>query len=205
MNEEQGGEEKTTRVGPYDVQRTPESLTLRLDNSGDISIKGCLFFLVGMTCILFVALFSVIQSADNQNTKSPTDPSHMMGLYTNQSGFIWMILTGLMVIILPIYLSSLQKSATVLFFNRQDQIFRKNGKEVTSFARIENLQIKEVYDPDRRFLYEVELFYGDGYSLFLHNTYEEREAGNFAKEIASYIPVPVIWKSQAGNPASPSE
>ena len=185
-----------TRLGPYEVRRTPEELTLRLDNHGDVSVKGCLFFLVGMICIVIVGVFSVIQSADSKNHKSPTDLEHMVGIHTNQSGFLWVVLTLAMVVLLPIYLFRLQHSATEFMFKKTqtENLFLKNRKIISDFAHIENLQIRETYDPDRRFLYEVELFYGDGYSLFLHNTYDEREAGNLAKEIADFINVRVVFK-----------
>jgi hypothetical protein len=182
------------RVGPYDIKRTPDCLTLRFDNRGEVTLNGCIFFFVGMVCIACLGVLSVIQSADSQNQKVATDPAHMIGVHTNQSGFLWVVSTIAMCVLLPLYLWRLQRSAAVFTFTRPTNLFARNGKTITSFAKIEKLQIRETRDPDRRFLYEVELLYGDGYSVFLHNTYEEREAGNLAKEIAGFIEVPVVWQ-----------
>jgi hypothetical protein len=184
----------SNRVGPYDIHHTPDCLTLRFDNRGEVGVKGCLFFLVGMVCIISLGVLSVIQSADSQNQKLVTDPAHMVGIHTNQSGFLWIVSTLAMLVLLPVYLWRLHHSAAIFTFTKSTQIFARNTKTIAPFAKIEKLQIRETKDPDQRFLYEVELFYGDGYSVFLHNTYEEREAGNLAKEIARFVEVPVIWQ-----------
>jgi hypothetical protein len=188
-----GETDTSNRVGPYDIERTPDCLTLRFDNRGELGVKGCLFFFVGMLCIVCLGVLSVIQSADTQNQKLATDPAHMIGIHTNQSGFFWMVLTVAMIILLPLYLWRLHHSAAIFTFTKPTQVFARNGKTITSFAKIEKIQIRETRDPDQRFLYEVELFYGDGYAVFLHNTYEEREAGNLAKEIGGFIEKDVIW------------
>jgi hypothetical protein len=195
-DEYETGEENANpdRVGPYDIERTPDVLTLRFDNRGEVGVKGCLFFVVGMICILSLGVLSVIQSADTKNQKSASDPSHMFGIYTNQSGFLWILLTVAMCILLPLYLWRLQHSAAVFTFDKVQKRFARSGKTIASFAKLEHVRIRETKDPDQRYLYEVELLYGDGYSVFLHNTYEEREAGNLAKEIAVFVEIPVVWQ-----------
>jgi hypothetical protein len=84
--------------------------------------------------------------------------------------------------------------ALVFIFRRSDDAFLKGKNKLARLSRFEYVSIRETKDPDRRYIYLLNLVYNDGQQLELHNCYEEREAMNLANEISSFVGCPVKWK-----------
>lgn len=181
-------------VGPYRIGRGDDTLTLRLENRGEITVKAVLLFAFTMTFILIVGVLSIIQSAETGSPSTIDDPQTLFAPTRNHCGFLWLTGTVLMFILVPLYLRRTYHSALVFSFDRAANAFTKSGKSITRLSRIEYVCLRETRDPDGAYLYLLSILYGDGYEVPLYNGYEERTAMNLGNEISSFIHRPVLWK-----------
>ncbi len=69
---------QSRQFGPFDVLRSQDEMSLRLENHGELSVHGCLLFFFTMFCILFLGVLSVIQSAQAPEVQTGVeDPSRV--------------------------------------------------------------------------------------------------------------------------------
>lgn len=181
-------------VGPYRVGRGDDTLTLRLENRGELTVKAVLLFSFTMTFILIVGVLSVIQTANVGSRTTLDDPQTLFAPTRNHFGFLWLVASLLMFILVPLYLRRTYRSTLVFSFDRAANAFTKSGKQITRLTRIEYICLRETKDPDGAYLYLLSILYGDGYEVQLYNGYEERTAMNLANEISTFIHCPVQWK-----------
>ena len=183
------------QFGPFLVSRTPEELSLRLENHGELSTQGCLLFFFTMFCILFLGVLGIFQSAQAPAVKSGIeDPSRVFAPTENHFGFLWLLSLVLMVVAVPLYVIKTYRSALVFRFNRTDGIFYRGGQRVCRLNRIEYVRLSEEKDPDGNYLYFVRISHSDGQEMLLHNGYNEREVLNLANELASFLETDIKWK-----------
>jgi len=185
----------THRVGPFDVSGSAEELTLRLENRGELSLKGCFLLLFTMGIVLTLGLLSVLHPAESSvATMSVDDPERVFAPTQNHMGFLWICASLLMLVLVPLYVLRAYKAALTFTFRRPDDAFLRDGRLVTHLRRIEYFSVRESKDPDARYLYLLDVVYGDGQQMLLHNGYEEREILNLANEISTFVGCPVVWK-----------
>lgn len=181
----------THRVGPFDVSNSASELTLRLENRGELSGKGCALFAVTMSAVLILGFLSIVQSLETGGNYG--DPSRAFTPTKNHFGFLWVFSTILMLVLIPLYVVKAYRSALVFSFRKSDNTFRRDNRVVTTLSHIENVNIAETKDPDSRYLYLLHLCYGDGFEMLLHNSYDEREIMNLANEISAFVGCGVHW------------
>ncbi|MES2460753.1 MAG: hypothetical protein V4671_09220 [Armatimonadota bacterium] len=183
------------QFGPFDVSRSADELSLRLENHGELSVHGCLLFFFTMFCVLFLGVFSVIQSSQTPAMKSGVaDPSRVFAPTQNHFGFLWLVSLLLMIVAVPVYVIKTYRSALVFRFNRSQNSFYRGGQRICRLNRIEYIRLSEEKDPDSKYLYFVRISHSDGQEMLLHNGYDEREVLNIAKELASFLETEIKWK-----------
>ena len=187
-------ESETQKIGQYQVERTPDAMTLRLDNQGDISMKGCLLFAFTMLCMTFLGILSVVQASQVQHRDTIGDPSQMFQPQENHFGFLWLILMVIVLVGIPLYAHQSYKASLEFTFRRTDLTFLRNRKRVTRFGRIEYVLLRETKDTDGRYLYLLEVSYNDGMRMMVYNGYDDREIMNLANEISKVVGCRVVWK-----------
>jgi hypothetical protein len=190
------GAAATHRVGPFDVSDGADELTLRLENRGELSLKGCFLLLFTMGIVLTLGLLSVVHPVESNamTNLSVDDPERVFAPTQNHMGFLWICASLLMLVLVPLYVLRAYKAALTFTFRRSDDAFLRDGRLVTHLGRIEYLSVRETKDPDARYLYLLDVVYGDGQQMLLHNGYEEREILNLANEISAFVGRPVVWK-----------
>jgi hypothetical protein len=186
---------KPRPFGPFDVSRSRDELTLRLDKHGELSVQGCLLFFFTMFCILLLGVFSTLQSAKAPAIQSGVeDPTHLFAPTQNQLGFLWIVSLFVMIVGVPLYVIKTYRSALVFRFNRPENRFYRGSQRICLLNRIEYIRISEEKDPDGIFLYFLRISHSDGQELLLHNGYDEREVLNLANELASFLETEIKWK-----------
>jgi hypothetical protein len=186
----------THRVGPFDVSGGADELTLRLENRGELSLKGCFLFAFTMCIVLALGFLSVLHPAETNvmANVSVDDPERVFAPTQNHLGFLWLCASLLMLVLVPLYVLRAYKAALTFTFRKSDDAFLRDQRLVTHLGRIEYVSIRETKDPDARYLYLLNIVYGDGQEMLLHNGYEEREVMNLANEISGFLGRPVVWK-----------
>lgn len=183
------------RVGPFDVSSRPDELVLRMENRGELSLPGCVLLVFTMMGVLALGVLSVVQTAgSNADPHAFDEPGRFFSPQDNQFGFLWLIGSLTMLVGIPVYVARAYKAALTFTFRRSDDAFLKDSRYITRLRKIEYLSIRETKDPDARYLYVLDLVYGDGRELALHNGYDEREVMNLANEVSAFVGKPVIWK-----------
>ena len=181
------------RVGPFDIVETADRLTLRLENRGELGMKGCFFFGAMMLGLLCLGVLSVVQTAE-KSRMGMDDPSRLLAPTHNHFGFLWMFGLITLFIFLPIYVVRCYHSALVFAFDKPANAFLRDKRKVSSLRRIEYLRIRESRDPDNKYLYLLDIMYNDGNEMMLHNGYDEREIMNLANEIGVFVHCRVVWR-----------
>jgi hypothetical protein len=177
------------RVGPFDITQGADELTLKIENQGDLSLKGCLFFASTMVTLVVIGVLSIIQTAESTPLQH-NSPNRFFDPATNHFGFLWLFGSLLVLVGIPFYVQKSYQAALTYTFRRADDTFLRNRKPVTRLRKIEYFHISECKDPDGRYLYNLEMCYNDGQHLLLHNGYDERETMNLANCLASFVGCP---------------
>lgn len=177
-------------VGPFVAERDGEMLRLTLPSKGTLTPMALAFFLFSMVCILIVGLFATLRSAQF----GMQDAGDFFSPRRNHFGVMWGLSTLGMLVGFPLYISRAYRAPVTFTFNGRNGTIFKDNQLITRFGKVEYLQLREARDPDTKFLYAVSLFYNDGLELPIHEVYEEREAGNLANEIATFVHCGVRWR-----------
>lgn len=183
------------RVGPFDVSSTADELILRLEKQGELSLNGCLMFCSAMFSVTILGVVSIFQNNEkSQDGIGSGNTSVVFSPQINHFGFLWLFSSILLMFLLPIYVIHSYNSALIYSFQKSKDAFRRGRRKVARLRRIEYVSIRETRDPDKRYLYLMNIVYNDGQQLQIHNGYEEREVMNLANEISSFVGCPVKWK-----------
>lgn len=190
-------DESPRRIGPFDVRRDINTLTLRAADRGEIGFNGCLFF-AGLTVFVMamgiLALFQAATVPQTMHHHLPNNPAPLLEPPGNHFGVLWGISIAALVVGVPLYVRKAYHSALVFTFRRSDDSFYRGTYRITRLSRVEYVALRETLDPDERYLYHLIIFYGDGRDVELHCGYNEREIMNLANEIASFVGTRVVWK-----------
>lgn len=186
-----GGVTTSHKVGPYDVVHSADELSLNLANRGELSVPGCLLFVMAMVAILALGFISVVQTIEK--TPLHEEPTKFFSPSQNHFGFLWLFGIVLMLVFIPYYVMKSYQAELVFTFRKSDDAFLRDKRLVTRLRKIEFVRIEETKDPDGRYLYLLNLIYNDGQEMLLHNGYDEREIMNLANELSAFIPCPVRW------------
>lgn len=181
-------------VGPFQIVRDDEELTLRRENQGELSVKGCFLFAFTMLFVLIVGILSVLQTAETSGGVTLDDANILFAPTRNHFGFLWLVALALLFVVLPLYVARIYNAALVFTFRRADDLFLRNGRKVSTLRRIEYVCLRETRDPDSAYLYLLSIFHGDGQEIELYNGYDERAIMNVANEIAAFVGTRVVWK-----------
>ncbi len=191
-------DETPRRIGPFDVQRDSNTLTLRAPDRGEIGFNGCLFF-AGLTVFVMalgvLALFQAATQSQTLHQHLPNNPAPLLEPPGNHFGFLWGVSIAALVVGVPLYVRRAYHSALVFTFRRSDDSFCRGAYRVARLSRVEYVALRETLDPDERYLYHLDIFYGDGREIELHCGYNEREVMNLANEIGAFVGKRVVWKS----------
>jgi hypothetical protein len=190
----------THRVGPFDVSGDSGTLTLRFENHGGISFRLAVLFVVSMVFVLALALLTI---ADAVVTAPTAHHAYIAGLdrperilepADNHFGYLWLISAAAMIIAVPLCVRKAYQAALVFTFRRSDDAFLRGDYLITRLRKIECVRIHEILDPDDRYLYQLDIIYGDGREVQMYEGYEERDALNLGNEISAFVSVPLSWK-----------
>ena len=181
------------RVGPFDVSETGDCLILRLENRGELGLKGCFFAGAMMLGLLCLGVLSVVQTAE-RTRMGMDDPSRLLAPTHNHFGFLWMFGLITLFVGFPVYVVRTYRSALTFSFNKTTDLFTRDNRKIARLGRIEYLRIRESRDPDNKYLYLLDIMYNDGQEMLLHNGYDEREIMNLANEIGAFVHCRVKWR-----------
>lgn len=179
------------KVGPYNVIHSADELSLNLENRGELSVSGCLFFLAAMIAVLALGCISVLQTIEK--TPLHEEPTKFFSPSRNHFGFLWLLGIVLMLVFIPFYVVKSYKASLIFTFRKSDDAFLRDNRLVTRLRKIEFFRIEETRDPDGRYLYLLNIVYNDGQEMLLHNGYDEREIMNLANELSAFVRCPVHW------------
>lgn len=177
------------RVGPFDISQCADELNVSLENRGELSLRGCLFFGCAMVSLVIIGVLSIIQTAESTPLQHQ-DPSRFFNPATNHFGFLWLFGSLLVLFGIPFYVHKSYQASLTYTFRKADDTFLRNKRVVTKLRKIEFFRITEEKDPDGRYLYLLEMCYNDGQYLLLHNGYEEREIMNLANCLSAFVECP---------------
>src|SRR5690349_18333114 len=98
------GAAATHRVGPFDVSDGTDELTLRLENRGELSLKGCFLLFFTMGIVLTLGLLSVVHPVESNAMAnlSVDDPERVFAPTQNHMGFLWICASLLMLVLVPL-------------------------------------------------------------------------------------------------------
>ncbi len=185
----------THKVGPFDVSHTTNELVLRLEKRGELSAPACLMFVLTMVIILLLGVMSILHTHGMKaNGVALDDPSFVFAPARNYFALLWLVSSLLMIVVLPLYVVRAYNSALIYTFRRSDNAFLKGKQRIARLKHIENISIRETRDPDRKYLYYLNIVYNDGQQMLLYNGYDERTTMNLSNEISAFIGCPVKWK-----------
>ncbi len=179
------------KVGPYDVRHSTDELSLNLENRGELTVTGCLLFMMAMIAVLAMGCISVMQTIEK--TPLHEEPTKFFSPSQNHFGFLWLAGIVFMLVFIPYYVIRSYKSSLVFTFRKSEDAFLRDNRLVTRLRKIEFFRIEETRDPDGRYLYLLNIIYNDGQEMLLHNGYDEREIMNMANELSAFIECPVRW------------
>lgn len=167
----------TWKVGDFLVSGDVNQRIFSKDNRGNASMKAMLFVALACFCLFALALMSVFAGKNADDVLSPK---------RNHVGFLWAVLSGAMVVILPVYLAFAYKAPLVIEFHRNDQSVRSGGSIVTRFDKIEYFQLIEERDNDEQRVFRLTMFYGDGRELPIEKSYDGAGIGAVAREMSEF-------------------
>jgi hypothetical protein len=183
------------KIGPFDISRTDDELVLRQEKRGYLSFAGCMAFASTMLCILVLGVMSMVYtSAATRYGGTVSEPSAVFSPSRNQFGFLWLVGSILVMILLPLYVIHAYNRALVYRFRRSDNVFLKGKQKIAGLRRIEYLCIRESREPDKRYVYRLHIVYNDGQQMQMHNCYDEREILNLGNEIGRFLGCDLKWR-----------
>ena len=189
------------QVGPFDITRDANALTLRLENHGEVTLQLCLLFAFTMLFVLGLGVLAVLQFATPPPLPPHThtyvgidNPARFLSPEQNYFGFCWVLVLVALVFGIPVYVARVYRAALVFTFCRSDDAVLRNNRLITRLRKVEYVRLREIRDPDDRYLYHLDLVYGDGREMPVHSAYEERQVMNLANEIAAFVGTKVVWK-----------
>lgn len=181
---------KERHIGPFLVERQDKQLSLTLQNQGTLTLHIVALFGFTAASILILGVLAMFKSAQS----GVTDHGDFFVPSKNHFAFLWLVSTIGMLIGVPLFVARIYKSPVTFTFNSRNGTVFRNSELVTRFSRVEYIKIHEFRDPDSRFLYALSLVHTDGLELMIYEVYEERLAGNLAKEISTFLHRPVRWR-----------
>lgn len=187
----------TRRVGPYDVVLDDESLVLRLPDRGELTLAILIVLGLIMAGVLALGIIGMTHMAETSTSvphASIDNPGRLLAPRQNHYGFLWGLSCLLLLVIGPLAIRRAYNVPVAFTFQKGDGQFLRDGRIVCPLRRIESLAITETRDPEGKYLYLLDLIYGDGQSLLLHNGYDEREIMNLANEISAFVNRKVVWQ-----------
>ena len=164
-------------AGEFLVSGDADRRVFTKDNRGDASIKALLFVGLAFFCLFALALISVFAGKSADDVLSPK---------RNHVGFLWAVLSGSMLVILPIYLVRVYKPPISIEMHRADRSVRSAGSIVTRFERIEFFEVLEDRDNDGQKVYRLTMFYGDGRELLIERSYDGAGVQALAREMSEF-------------------
>ena len=167
----------TWKVGDFLVSGDANRRVFSKDNGSAASMKAFSFGLMAFFCLFALALMSVFAGKNADNVFSPKH---------NHVGFLWAVLSGAMLVILPVYLALSYNPPLVIEFHCNDQSVRSGGSIITRFDKIEYFQIVEDRDNDGQRLHRLVLFYGDGRELPIERSYDGAGVWELAREMSEF-------------------
>lgn len=182
--------EKDQHIGPFLVERQPERLSLTLQNQGTLTLHMLALFAFTAASVLILGVLAMLKSAQS----GVTDHGDFFVPSKNHFAFLWLVSTLLLLVGGPLFIARIYKAPVTFTFNARNGTIFRNNELVTRFRRVEFIKLHEFPDPDSRFLYAISLVHTDGLELLIYEVYEERLAGNLAKEIATFLHRPIRWR-----------
>ncbi len=170
------------KLAGLSVVREPQKLILRSEADSGVLVKAVLFVGLAMVSLAFLAGISIFAGSAGGDPLKPR---------SNHVGFLWLVTSGIMLVVLPLYLSQIYKPTVSLELYSADRTVRSNGSIITRFEKIEYLEVAESRDSDGRFQYALTLFWGDGNELLVQRSYDERELLLLADEVSGFTEKPV--------------
>ena len=181
-------------MSQFDISRSEEQLTLKHPLSVQVLPTGCLLFAAASLCLALLGLLGILEDAQGFGSGVAADSAHFFHPAHNHFGYFWLLGALLMLVLVPWYLVTANRSALVFTFERNTGLFLRNGRVVTRIGRIEYVCLRERQDPDEAFFYELSIVYADGHEMLIDNSYDEQQIASLAKEIAGFLETPLVWK-----------
>lgn len=178
----------------FDIQKQDDRLTLTLPPpTGQFFTVGCLLLVGSLLCLSMTGLLGLVYGDSHASEGIASETLSFFNPRTNHFGFLWLVGSLTMLVLLPVYVARLSRSDVTFIFDRAEAVFRRNGKIMARLPRIESVRIREQRQADGRFLYRLFVIHNDGYEVLIDESSEERETQQLGTEIASFLNRRLDW------------
>jgi len=174
------------------VSREEERLTLTEPMERRLLMLGCPLFACAAFSVLLLAFLSVIHEAQTPGTSTSTEPLRFFDPSVNHFGFLWLVASVLLAILVPLYAFLIHRDSVVFTFDRSNGRFSRHGKVVAPLRRIEYLQIRKSADGGGMPSYTLFVVYLDGHEMFIEQSHDEDDTWRLAMEIADFLSVRAV-------------
>jgi hypothetical protein len=175
----------------FEVSKDPERLTLSMALGYRRLLVGCLLLALSIICISMVGLMAVLR-APSAGPMGNADPLLFFDRHANHFGFIWLVATLVMGLLIPVGLVRMMKSSLTFEFDRTAGLFTRNGRRISRLSKIEAVRIRREDDADDRSVYTLSVIHGDGFETAIENWYDLAAIRELARTISDYLRVPTV-------------
>ena len=174
-------------IGPLTLHRDLETLSIRRENAGGLGVEAYIFFAVAMIAITFIGFLGMMQGGQSAQSMGTVEVTRTFAPTNNHFALLWIIGIFCLLVGVPIYIKKAYGAALVFLFDKKSDFLYENKTKIAPLHRVECIAIREVRDPDERFLYLLEVSHTDGHQVLIYNGYEERHVLTLANEIADFL------------------
>lgn len=181
------------QVGPLSIERDLETLSVRRENAGGLGVEVYIFFAIAMLAITIIGFLGMMQGGQSAQARGTLEVARTVAPTNNHFALFWIIGIVCLLVGVPLYVKKAYGAALVFLFDKKSDYLYENKTKIAPLHRVECIAIRETRDPDKRFLYLVEVCHTDGHELLIYNGYEERHVLTLANEIAGFLDCPTKY------------
>lgn len=192
-------------MSQFEIVREAERLTLTVPMERRLLMLGCPLFLLAFASVLLLGILCVLQDAHTAHSPTSVEPLSLFSPHVNHFGFLWLLSSVLISILVPLYVFWIGRDSQVFTFDRAEDRFMRHGKMIAPLRKIEHVQMRRSCDGGSRTKHALYLSYLDGHEMFIEESHDEGGMERLAQALADFVGVPVVGSRNAVRIARRSE
>jgi hypothetical protein len=177
----------------FQITREDECIELAMPFDSGHVVRGGILFLVSVGCNLVLAILALTQEpAAPGASPSGSGPLGILQPQAHPFGFLWVLSTVVLVILIPIYVLRIRRSGITYRFDRAAGRLTMNGRELAPLRLVERVRLRTMTDPDGAHWYRLTVDYADGHEIFIDDSYDADELTALALDLADYTGRPLV-------------